>query len=1121
MSVTRIVTVIQGGSVDLRGAFRLHNNSSSSFSDCEVRQLSQDLCAEVYPRTFPCNYAGAVRFYHLGCRSSYETVNLQLLYTSGEEIIAEIFSVPVHISIPEGAKPETSFDQKSMVLSLWFPTSLIGICSYTVVHNHSSLPLPLLGHLTGGIIGQPLPCGLSPRDPLIYTALEGNATDDFLLVRVDCLEKVTHYVLPIGAGVHSAPPVEQLLNVHLDVHELNELPVSPSLLPLDRLHSYPSSKLKITFPVLNIGGLYPITAAHNGALDATTFSLLEFQQWRVIFRPNESSSSRYMIVEDTFYYHVTDGIGNTIAKGSLLVKLHPKTDRRPSVRSNTGIAVRHQGTSPLTSSNLSFYQIHICPNATLRLEQAPSYGSFVLAGNSIALKMYSAISASVLRNGSLLYSNEATTHRTVLIDFSLWSLECVGHSVLKIPVVIHLLPPPTSCHLQRHNLAILALQYTATPLPALSSATGGNSRIIVSTSTGLVLKPQEGCAKQPFSNSSSYPFVHISDLNLTACQPSKILELNTLGPVAVWFLPLGNKSATVTISTTLSGLDMNRTRCTTTTTELTIQVQNTSLGALFTPQQSRENVPTPDVVGSTLPNLIHNHPIPLTSKDSVVITAPYLYIDPQGHLQNKIFYQVKTPPQHGNLCLVYMLHCTRSIPAFTQADILANRLYYKQNSSFPLPMDDWFEFTFYTFNAANISAPHNFTIRRSEEVLTKPLRQFWVARNSSKPLAPKFLRHTINQLTGNDIRFTVIGGPKHGWLETPNSGSSFHLRESKARNVTYHHNGDLKCADSIFLEATDGQKTVAVNISVAVRRRSGSLPDFFTGNRLLQDSSSFVFSQQDLRLRYHFCPEFVLFEAVQLPGYGIVRVHDAKSNVMRHLEVNGTFSGTDIQEGLVSYFLTPELAIPENTTDLFQMKVKEPGQRMSKNVRRSTSGIFRFEIFIIPGEGSGGGQTINLTTNSPKWLTQLDNNRYGTVFGPEDLRQWNEEIEPYEILIHVSQQPLYGQLKRGPVPVGEFTLEDVYNGLISYESTITHQDRSVTGDEFRFTMIIDLEGTSHPTRIVKKFELLWCYFYITDKWGSERELYVEESAEKADFIVRYASTRKYLSNRQHPLDKFS
>lgn len=1079
VSVTGTASVMQGRAVNLRNTFSLRYNWTQS-DYCRVQHLLGDgLCGEVYPRVFPCSHSEYVVFQHYGCFSPYETVNLRLVARGNSGgTVAELFSVPVRVHNTDATRPVATTDHSTGALSVILPPSLTSSCSYTVVGRNSPLSLPLHGRISGESIDQPIPCGLSPRDRLIYNFTRD--TEDVVLVRVDGYNHHQvpntpyYYLLPVSTtGTHSSKP---LPGAHMDIHEQSETILPPSLLPLEQLGSYAPEDLKIIFPVLDVGGVYPVHVGNRGTLDVVTFTATMLYQWKVAFRPNQTSIKN----EATFDYHVTDAVGRTIGDGSLRLRLYPRTGRRPSIRKNTGMVARYGQQTTLQPSQLSFYPTNICENATFVLKKSFSFGTFVISENS-SVGVNETIPASVFTNGSLQYHRNKVGHDDASLDFSLWTIGCNGLPTLVVPILVHLLPSLLQCYQGRHNSTILAPHNTAVPLSTHLLAGGSykysNNTILLSTTAGVLL--QTDCFHNPLSNQSRFPFIHFSDLNLAACKNSNALEI---GSAAVWFLPHQmTQPATITVA-----LAAEHRLCT--PYELNIKLLNLSLTDMFTSQEVTATH-TPSL--PTIPALVHNHPLPLSSADSVVISKMFLYVEPQGHLENRILYQLKRPPRHGLLCTIYSLQCTRSIRGFSQADIVEKHLYYKLTQ--PMPMDDSFLFTYSTADTDNTSVLHKFTIKATTHQHVAPTQQFWVTFNRSKPLALKFLRHMINQIKGSNIQFSVVSGLQHGVLTANGASvSSFHFQQAKGRSIVYRHNGTGDCADWMLLTAMGNNVTVTSNITIAIRHKSRQ-PDTLTGMKYLQDVNSFVLSTSDMSFGNSFCSEFIVFEMLQLPGYGVLSVQDEELNVTRLLQPGGIFTAADINHGLVSYTLVPDLTIFENTTDLFQMEFKIPGQK--EDIRRSPSTTLNFQVVIIEEGGSGMDRNITFATNSPKWLTQLHNGKYGTIFDRNDLYEQNGEIPPHELQIIVRQQPAHGVLKLRNHPVGEFTLEHVYNGLITYESILSHEDTTITSDEFRFTVIFQ-EGLQ--VTIAKTFVLNWCYFYI----NSSQSTLVDESVGQTRYIIR-------------------
>lgn len=1093
-TVLGVVKVTQGLSVDIRSSFSLSQNVSV----CEVVHIMADsnLCGELLPSSFSCEYTGGVRFHHYGCRSTYETINFHLLSSNNDtdRKIVDVFTIPIRVDIIDSSstRPKVVVDDDG-TLSVRFPVTLNSICSYAVT-TEASIRLPH-GRLTGGFTNRPIPCGLTPRERFNYTKPRINTITDYLLIKLDCNNgSSTHFIEPICASptnLTSSPDII-LPEVHLSVYQCSKIPIDPTLLPLGTIQA-PLSELKFVFPVLNIGGLYPITAAPNTAMIATTFTFSQLSHKEVIYTPDAQSVGHFMPASRTFYYQVTDIVGSKLAEGSLHVKLYPRTAERASLRKSGSLSVQQGQSVAFTHSYINFYNLAACHNPILKLLQGPSFGSILYKG----LPEYNTThNITILKTTSLQYNSLTKTQ----IDYTIWGLQCSGQTVVRIPSVINVFQSDTlSCHAPLHSHTLYALQNFSVPLSLHipHEVISKQYHIRAVSKSGMLLNlHNSSCTTHNNTSSVLYPYTPVGYFNVASCG-GKTVTNSHLSQVR--YIPPVN-GYTNTDSITLLMYPASNKSC---TTKIKFEIIVHSLREIFIQQKNQSNIFQETV--TTIPTLVRNTPLILSNHDSLVLTESYLFVNPVGQLQNQIHYQVIRPPQNGHLCSMNSYHCTRSVPAFTQADIIGQHIYYKPFDFTSTPVNDLFEFTFWSPANENVSEPYSF-IFRQQSASAIAFKQFWVPYNRHKSLAPKFIYHLINQLKGKDINFTVLVGPSLGKLKTPlQNNNMFTLSDLTNRTVIYNHTGLRLCSDSFLLEASDGLNTVTGSISVAIRAPKGLHEEIVKETRLIENGESFTLNETDLPITNSFCDEFISFKVTQLPEFGSIRVRDKSTRTVRQLDLGGVFSVLEVKRGLVTYSLSPLISITQNTTDTFLLEEQRPDLSNKKKIinPRSVSNSIKFVIITMKEDiGSGiEGPIVNLTVNSPKQLSNLPKNKYGTIFDLNDFYEWNKEFDPIQIIIIITEHPHHGDLKRKNIKIGEFSLQDIYDGHISYENTLPHHDYSITEDSFVFSVLIENDGKINPGLVRQTYTLQWCYFYTED---SRQLIYVEETTERVRLTVRYA-----------------
>lgn len=1018
----------------------------------------------------------------------------------GRAVAGIFFSVSVHIVNVSVQQVVASYDAELGALAVQFPAEMTGKCSYAFV-QHPTIPLPAQGNLSiphRFQFQQPLPCGYQPSPHVSYTPTQHNSSSstDYVSLSVNCwkewnyLSNTIHHIVPIQWG-NMEVTLMQLQNFYLDVHELSDTLLSSSLMPISNLlqnHTF----FEFAFPVLNLGGVFPATSAQQGILDATTFTLAQLEQNTVHFRPNQSSvgGSTMQLV---YHYHVTDIAGKMLAEGDMEVRVHPRTGMRPSVRTNNALTVEQGRSVEINSSHISLYPPVECANFSVCVVQPAMHGWILLPSGDLA-------DSNDNYSLPLIYSNDGSkSHR----DFSVWSLKCADYDVILVQISLHILHEADNdqkivySHMRTFQGYAVPLDSSILSLPNLPSS---NTTLTVQATAGTLLHAcdnSSSAAVIKLTNSSLYPFIHHTDINCTLCSDRLHIPASNLQSQCLWYLTLPSLNAShssVTITTSGEGL----------LAQVSVVAVNQSLESTFVPQ-TVELIDTEYNTASMIPMLLHNKPLPLHNLDAVHITQDYLYVQSMGYLPDEIVIHVTNLPSFGLLCSIYQIQCTESIFTFTQEDIALLRIYYKPHVAITDAENDSFKFEIYYLEDEKLPSTYTFTMGLLDNEDALPQKQLWAALAGSKPLSLKFMRHITKRLNNKKTVFQVLNGPKFGTLEHPHQNGSFSYADLQERRVVYHHNGELVCSDWILLSATDGKKVVHSNLTVAIRLHPNIALSLHTGEHNLESKQSFVLEANDLQVNSSFCPEFVQFRVVQLPGYGLIMLNDTRRRIIRHLGPDGTFTSLEVMQGLVSYVMIPNVAIIGNTSDSLLLTLQEPATKKKDIVTRdvsptpSTAGVYQFFVYITPSGELEDAIAINFTVHSPKSIHPLGKHHYGAVFGPSDFYFWSENIDPAEPRIIIDQYPLLGQLMKGKFPVNDFSLADIYAGKIRYEVSRDILNLNATSDYFRFSILLTVNGGTTRIASTESFLIQWCYFYIDEPASNFINQELDTSAK---FVVR-------------------
>lgn len=1089
ITVTQTLDVFRGGqiSIDPSSLYSINFNTTSSInetiSQCNVVTNEGKYCGIIYPSSITCKDTGQV-FQHYGCLSNYETVTFQIeIVTDNGNIYSKLFTISVHVLTNLSTSLELVTElvphQPYKTLMLLFPSSFTNQCSYTILDSLPNLQLSSNDTINGPL-SQPLPCGYSPKNPFTYRKSSENAT---IIVRTTCYSDKTtlFYVVPLAPPTM---PIQQLKIAHLHVQELTEMVLPAHLLPVRELSKY-YKFIKFVFPVEYTGGIYPLFSSDEGALDVTTFTMADLQYQNVIFRPKDSSIASYISTVTMFHYYVLEWNGRLIAEGILQIKLSPKVGLKPSVRKNIGISVERGENGTLSSKGLNFYPPLLCLNYTITVATVPLTGILLTEGRVKPLKVNETINVYDNDLNIVYQHNHSMSTSNSISDNTMWNIHCEGlpHSIITVLIAVRITTIKQSSFLPTHcHFPVMAYLGTATPLHAHSNGLcrlSGHVSIEVSpwkhSSGKLIQCPPSSC---PIS---SYPYVPLHLLE--TCSVTDATEGTDWKDV--WYMASGNATLKLVEFVTNQSISLH-------VTVLPLEMLDIV--------QTNQTVTGLNQLFSSIPYVQTNLPLPLTSTNPVYITSNFLYIQSRGYLQKEIVYHISMYPTVGYICLLYDKECPHSIRSFTQQDIQAKRVYYKPHVT--MVTNDSFQFQVFYLGRERIPGIHTFHLQvlNRKSLTLLPWKQFWVSSKREKPLTRKYLRHFERHFQTRRLTFSVIQGPLHGVLKP----IEFSWQDVIERIVVYQHLKENVCSDIITLRVTTrDQRSITANLTIAIKRSTNNkqrLSMNANGHRI-QGQDNFILSTNDLEVHSSFCFEFVEFTVSALPTYGVLLLDDVNTGVMKQLEPDSTFSGSDIVHGHVTYQIFPDLVFFDETRDSFELNLRDPKGELetkedSKVIRSISNSIF--VIIIDPKVESE--LRLNITTVSPKMISQLNSAQYGTVIGQEDIYLSNSDFLPPEIYFRLRKSPVFGKLHKNDAPIYEFSLADIYNGEISYLSSLRHADTNLTSDDFELSVYVSIERTMKRYTMTLNFVVEWCYFSITSvsKYGTR----VDETSPSIALIVR-------------------
>ena len=1053
------VSVLRGRQTDLRSSIPTLPLAGAARL-CTVRLAipSHLACGAVIPSTFECNYNGSVLYQHLGCLASRELLSFQVssLPDDGEgEISVEFFSVEIGVVddsasnlrlIQVGVRRQADV----FFVRVRFPSPMVGRCSYELLSNHSLLPLPLAGRLTGEV-NRPLPCGVVSRAGVKYIALTQREVD-YVLLRVKTRTGSPIYVV---ASLHisdSSPrPVAELFQTGLLVTQSLRTPIVASLF-LGGFTPVLGEEYKFTFPVLPGGAFLPVHG-NATAVGSSTFTLADLRDGLVSFQPAESHDT----ILANYLYLVADVAGAAVASGVVRVEILTRDWNRPSQRRNRGLAVARGSSVQLGSSMLDFYILGEC---WLRLARPPLHGSFILHGSIYVGETL--LSRDLLSNGSIAYNHSGDKAMT---DGSTWSILCRSVS-LAVFLGVRITPVGNGI-VSPLLTALTASPHFGVPLSATALMTPPSMAVQFTTEFGFLVQIQN----RDLLNIPFFPLVPVSVLHSHG-KPVSNASFSDIQEDYIWYVPPLNRT---TDSLSLSSGPGSA------ILSVLVSIDETGPSIIADSHQI-------STVEEIYPRILHNFPLPLHHHLPLYITPAFLSVHVGPFSLRSVLFEIITTPLYGRLCHIQHA-CNDSLAQFTQEDINLQHIVYVPTTSKPLRNDTIFFFV--SVEGMRSYTPHLHqldVVAHPRSTLPPPTNQFWLSRGRSKIISAKYLRHFVQWFATKNLTFLITSPPRHGVVLCSSSGKSpcsdFTFDDARNRRVSYQHDRASKphCSDSIgFTVKSSKSSSIQSSLMVIVKQSNGST--FVTVQptpKKLEGASGFIFSSRDVDVLSSFCPEFIIFTIDWKPLQGVLSLYMQESGSVVQLAENSSFSAQDILLGRLQYSLVHQ---EQNTSDIFNFSVNYPSStiQLEGPPTRTGPSPFVYEVFITTLE-PGVVHNVSVILNTPRPLSLLtEADVYGYVLGPSDIvvLSDSEVLQPSKVMVDIAQ-PVYGSITLNRTQTSYFSLSDLHRGWVRYESPLRVR-RYGNSDVFNVSIIVFLGDRSVHAVHSQPFTIVWNTVQLTQQ----------------------------------------
>ncbi len=1084
----------RGGHLDLQNLFVV--DKSIMHSSCEIFHVHKQLsCGEVNPSVFPCGFEGVITYQHYGCLLDKQLVTLQLsylvTYANLPDANVHIFSIEllivnnnmlnnIQLNLININPKELASNKTVDTYRLIFPPRIIGKCHYEVLNNFEHLNLPMYGELF--LDANTLaPCGFAHYN-LQYTRNDyTHIITDFILLRVYIYSEssnVAMYYAAIPLYKHSNGTIKEMrlasrMPKTFTVRQTANMPVTPNKL-IDGIN--PTKYIVEIRPLI---GSFRTPQSTELNISFTEFTEEDLLSGCVSFNPHYNSPryspSRFQL---RAVYNV---LGSITIEDDILVTSENVIFLDQAVqRTNKPLKVIQGGMVWINSRAIEFYLLGECIlNAKMQLTVFPKHGHISQSNGSQA-NLMTTFSVQLVSNGTVLVYKHCGDE--IGFDHMVWEVSCLNAPVLRITMTvlvarIHNIPPVNFQSTQMFAYDGWSQPMTLSSFKAVGAhSIVGNPVVNVHHTSGTLVKTLHALEFKKLS--WLFPLVRLHPSVLPKAASFLLLEVQQQ---LIWYVP-PNAICKDTIEISLTDSYGN--------------VANTSINVNISQRSINETI----LITTTddyPPVYTKSSNMTIISTQPVYITTHHLYSALSPFSDESIVYLLTSQLQNGTLCITSPATCLISAQQFTQRDINQQKLYFLPTANFTGEVVT-FEITVENFKS-HFPKIVTIAIRRLQNV-SRDVKTFWIRDGREKRLRPDHF-----PVFPKKARLVTTQGTEYGMLSFRINGSNsdllqFNHEDLANKRVWYTHSSTtLECSDSFKFNIILENETESFNFLILIRRSRKQLAvtifntpySFFENNRFVVRKESFL-------IQSSFCPEFVTFNVVAPPRFGILSVIDLEHSVVVQLNANSKFTLKDVNTGLVHYtVLDSHQLLPNNKSDFVLLNASDPVSSWPLE-RRQTPRVGRFELLI--DTRSEVIENLDLKIKTPRTVTWLPKfQKYGAILSKNDIDITNSSVYPTEVNIQVNFDfNFYYQLEIDSTSVSVFTLDDIYSGRVTFVKIMLQENDFKDTITFAVNVEIDIKNETF-TAFGGTHSLTFVWALVQFNTG---HLTVSEEREFVNFILR-------------------
>ena len=1000
---------------------------------CSFRQVPRTAhlsCGNLRPSSKHCDSPAPLVYQHHGCTVTRELIYLQLLASKNVSDITDdgeyehhvsFFSLEVIIEdhnsrlvyIEATTRPSEGYEYTQ--LTPIFPPEWVDKCYYRIVR--SVLPTAEVQ----GLVNSPLPCGYAPKEPFfILENAHLNRSVLFEITGTSSSMPSKMHVLLFANSTHTMPL--ELPRTYLQVQQFSHTPVSANLLPCPQ----PYRQCVYIFPVLPLGAFIPSYSPANPHINHTEFTSEDVTDGIVAFVPSEDRySTSAPTATSTYAYAIYDYAGHKLAQSAIEVSVLSRKWKYPSLRFITSPQVRWGGNFSLNHNHLQFYiepKSYCLENTYVALVQSPIRGRWSFAwGRSLTIN--ETFPRTLLQNGTLIYQHNGD--ESAVADGTIWSVTCNGTS-FQLHMSLLIIPERRRWSADTIVKPSTLITFCGRAVPILLDTpiyANQGLHFEVNVSEGAVVRWN---STHLLSNHPQPPYI-TSD-SLVYKESVTQFSIEEVQQHVIWYIPICSAVNSIRLRVHTPSQD------TVATILLQVLYSTVSIEDFFLVSCS-----------SSVLKMVKNQPLPVASmQTAVIITAPFLYArthHTQIRKASAITYRLLMAPRHGHICFssTAINDCTKSLRAFTQADVDTNKIVYRPNGgSNILTHNDSFTFELRYWNFELV--PSLTAVFRTFGAQLKPLvlseEQLWIEPGDTKTIPLKLFRSPYLQLK-KTATFQIVSLPQHGNLTLQSqvsntvNGSTYTFEELRGNRLEYRHQTEHRyCSDSFTFVASNSTHNISETIVIAIRQSHADLLGLRSGKKFVHAQDNFVLTPQDFVVRSDFCMPFVQFTTHGEPQFAIghLRLYQPSLNTFIQLGNGSLFTGQDVLDGRLWYTANPLFNsssyngignVSGGFSDEMNFNMTDPkhyGPADRPNGRVTT-------FFVVTFLQPSNPVTIHtvFTTRDIFVLSWIPEERkFGYVFEPNDIRVEstpNLQDRNISVKILIKDTPKRGWIRKDRQPV--------------------------------------------------------------------------------------------------------